>query len=355
MGVVNGPGSSVVGNVVLWNDTTGTTVSDSGKTLSIGGLSDARTDYANTNIFLGQSSGTAGSQTGTGNTAVGVNALNSYTNSSQHTAVGDHALAAALTSTNSNTAVGSYALTACTGGGGNTAVGSSSGSSVTSGGQNTTIGDSSGNSINTGNYNTILGRAAGSNLSSGSSNVVIGRSAGSTLQTGSSNIVIGASIDVPASSTSNYLNIGGAITGDMTTGPALMNGFTATTQSAGDNSTKVATTAYANAATRVRTTSITSSSTPTPNADTTDNYTITALAAAPTFGAPTGSPVDGQRLVIRIKDNATARALAWNAAYRAGADVALPTTTVISKTMYVGLMYNSADSKWDCVSSVGNI
>lgn len=105
----------------------------------------------------------------------------------------------------------------------------------------------------------------------------------------------------------------------------------------------------------VRTTSITSSSTPTPNADTTDNYTVTALATAPTFGAPTGSPLDGQRLSIRIKDNATPRALAWNAAYRAGTDVGLPTTTVASKTMYVGFMYNSADSKWDCIASVGNI
>jgi hypothetical protein len=34
----------------------------------------------------------------------------------------------------------------------------------------------------------------------------------------------------------------------MTSGPALMDGFTATTQTAGDNSTKIATTAYVDAA-----------------------------------------------------------------------------------------------------------
>lgn len=92
---------------------------------------------------------------------------------------------------------------------------------------------------------------------------------------------------------------------------------------------------------------IASSATPTPNADTTDIYTITALAAAAVFGAPTGTPTQGQTLIIRIKDNAIARALSFNAIYRAGTDLALPTTTVISKTMYVGFIYNSTDAKFD--------
>jgi len=94
---------------------------------------------------------------------------------------------------------------------------------------------------------------------------------------------------------------------------------------------------------------IASSATPTPNSDTTDIYTITALAEAATFGAPTGTPTQGQTLLIRIKDNATARALSWNAIYRAG-DTVLPTTTVLSKTMYCGFIYNSTDTKWDIVA-----
>lgn len=94
----------------------------------------------------------------------------------------------------------------------------------------------------------------------------------------------------------------------------------------------------------------TSNATPTPNADTTDIHTITALAAAAAFAAPTGTPTQGQILVIRIKDNGTARALSWNAIYRAGTDVSLPTTTVLSKTLYLLFMYNSTDSKWDILA-----
>ena len=91
-----------------------------------------------------------------------------------------------------------------------------------------------------------------------------------------------------------------------------------------------------------------SSSTPTPDADANDFYTVTALAAGATFGAPTGTPTNGQTLIIRIKDNGTARTLAFNAIYRA-VGVTLPTTTVISKTLYLAMIYNSADTKWDVI------
>ena len=96
-----------------------------------------------------------------------------------------------------------------------------------------------------------------------------------------------------------------------------------------------------------------SSAAPTPNADTTDFYYLSALAEDATFGAPTGSPVEGQKLVIRILDNGTARALAWNAG--AGGYVArgvtLPVTTIISKYLFVGLIYNAIADSWDCVAT----
>lgn len=95
--------------------------------------------------------------------------------------------------------------------------------------------------------------------------------------------------------------------------------------------------------------SIASSTTPTPDADADDVFLVTALAAGATFGAPSGTPTSAQGLVIRIKDNGTARTLAWNSAYRA-VGVILPTTTVISKTIYLGMLYNSADSKWDVIA-----
>ena len=72
-------------------------------------------------------------------------------------------------------------------------------------------------------------------------------------------------------------------------------------------------------------------------------------APGATFGAPTGTPVEAQNLIIRIKDNGTARTLAWNAIYR-GVGVTLPTTTVISKMLYVGFKYNVADTRWDALA-----
>jgi hypothetical protein len=103
---------------------------------------------------------------------------------------------------------------------------------------------------------------------------------------------------------------------------------------------------------RVSTTA--SSATPTPNADTDDEYTVTALAAAATFGAPTGTPTEGQVLLIRVKDNGTARALLFNSIYRFSTDLAAPTTTVINKTLYMIFVYNNTDSKWDCINWINN-
>lgn len=94
---------------------------------------------------------------------------------------------------------------------------------------------------------------------------------------------------------------------------------------------------------------VTSAATITPTADLSDMYTVTALAVGAAIAAPSGTPTDGQRLLIRIKDNGTARALTWNAIYRV-IGVTLPTTTVATKTLYVGCIYNSADNVWDVVA-----
>jgi len=98
-----------------------------------------------------------------------------------------------------------------------------------------------------------------------------------------------------------------------------------------------------------------SNATPTPNIDSYDMYELTALAVSATFSAPTGTPTDGQSLIIRIKDNNNAQSLSWNAIHRASIDLALPTTTSANKTMYLGFKYNSADSKWDLLAYLNNI
>lgn len=86
------------------------------------------------------------------------------------------------------------------------------------------------------------------------------------------------------------------------------------------------------------------------NMDNLDHFVITAQAGALLFNSPGGTLVQGRSLVIRIKDNATARALTWNAVFRA-MGTALPSTTVLSKTLYLGFFYNSTDTKWDLVAS----
>jgi len=87
----------------------------------------------------------------------------------------------------------------------------------------------------------------------------------------------------------------------------------------------------------------------TPVATTDDVVDVTAIAQAFTIAAPTGTVANGQKLLIRIKDNGTARAITWNAIYRA-VGVVLPTTTVLSKTHYIGCVYNSNATKWDVVA-----
>ncbi len=93
------------------------------------------------------------------------------------------------------------------------------------------------------------------------------------------------------------------------------------------------------------------SGTLTPNINTTDLFVASGLTGAITFGIPTGTPEDGQKLLIRVKDNGTARAITWTqttSGYRA-IGVTLPATTTASKITYVGCIYNSVDIFWDVI------
>lgn len=136
---------------------------------------------------------------------------------------------------------------------------------------------------------------------------------------------------------------------------AIASGGTGATTLAGANiATYAGTETFTNKRITKRIGTEASSGTSTPTADTVDQWNVTALAVADAFAAPTGTPTDGQELIIRIKDNATARALTWNAIYRASSDLALPTTTILSKTLYLGFKYNAADLKWDLIALLNN-
>lgn len=95
-----------------------------------------------------------------------------------------------------------------------------------------------------------------------------------------------------------------------------------------------------------------SSATPSINTDSVDQYNITALAVDITSFTTNlaGTPVSGQRLAIRIKDNATARAITWGASFISSGTATLPTTTIISKTHHIGFFYDEVAAKWVCMA-----
>lgn len=101
-----------------------------------------------------------------------------------------------------------------------------------------------------------------------------------------------------------------------------------------------------------RISSVTSASSITPNSNTTDQFEVTALATSLTINAPSGSPADGQKLIIRILDNGTPQTLTWtttSGGYRVVGSV-LPTTTVANKVSYVGCIWNAQAGFWDAVA-----
>lgn len=138
----------------------------------------------------------------------------------------------------------------------------------------------------------------------------------------------------------------------------LANGFSATDGAV--DTTKVvtpttlasSTVTFTNKRITSRVQSVTDAATVTPNADSDDCVDITAIAQAFTIANPSGTPTNFQKLIIRIKDNGTARAITWGSGYVAGG-TALPSTTVLSKILNLGFIYNTANSlnKWQLVAS----
>lgn len=69
-----------------------------------------------------------------------------------------------------------------------------------------------------------------------------------------------------------------------------------------------------------------------------------------TINAPTGTPDDADKLVIRVKST-NAHTISWNAIYRGSVDFALPTVLSGSdKFDYFGFFYNATALKWDLVA-----
>lgn len=100
-----------------------------------------------------------------------------------------------------------------------------------------------------------------------------------------------------------------------------------------------------------RVTSMVSAAQPIINTSYHDCVSITAQAEAITSMTAnlTGSMVNFQKLIIRIKDNGVARAITWGSYFESkGKD--LPTVTTAGKVSTIGLIFDSVTNKWGCVA-----
>ena len=88
------------------------------------------------------------------------------------------------------------------------------------------------------------------------------------------------------------------------------------------------------------------------NADTTDMATMANTQSAGTFtlNAPTGTLVNGQKLLFRMTST-NVQTFSWNAVFRGSTDLALPTASSgAGKEDYLGFIYDSTSSKWDLIA-----
>lgn len=99
-----------------------------------------------------------------------------------------------------------------------------------------------------------------------------------------------------------------------------------------------------------RVSSTTSATTLTPNIDSYNIYDLSAQAANLTIANPTGTPSNGDGLIIRIKDNGTSRTISYGANFSNISGVTSLSATVLGKWHVIGALYNASVSKWQIVS-----
>ena len=90
------------------------------------------------------------------------------------------------------------------------------------------------------------------------------------------------------------------------------------------------------------------------DADTTDIATQanTQAVGTLTVNAPTGTAVNGQKLILRLRST-NVQTFAWNAVFAGSTDIALPTASSGATLYdYVGFIYNSTASKWQMIAKV---
>ena len=192
-GVLYAPAGASMGAVL------GTTGAFS-STLNVTGVSTLTAGAVVQGLTIGEGGGVT-----TSNTALGVSALTSNTNSGANTAVGFEALKLNLTG-DSNTAVGHQALESNLASS-NTAVGASSLTLNTTGASNTACGGGTLSANLIGSSNAALGANA-LLVSTSDGNTAVGATALSTLTTGSNNTGVGFNAQPSTATVSNTITLG---------------------------------------------------------------------------------------------------------------------------------------------------
>ncbi len=187
-GGVGGALTSLTGNsgdVVSGDSSANINIKTANSTVTFIGVNSTSTiteDFGLTNLLLGSSGPSIAGATH--NTALGLLALSSITNTSESTAVGWSA-GSSLTGGLANTFIGSASGILATTGGSNTAIGASSFASYTTGaagaGSNTVVGASSVTNLATGIFNTVVGATSGNALTTSESSNILIRNTGTIL------------------------------------------------------------------------------------------------------------------------------------------------------------------------------
>lgn len=100
-----------------------------------------------------------------------------------------------------------------------------------------------------------------------------------------------------------------------------------------------------------RVVSITDASTVTPNANTTDIGILTSLSQSTNFANPTGTPLDGQILKLRIT-SAASQFITFGTAYGTESSLSLPlATTGGGAEDTIAFQYSANESKWMLIAT----
>ena len=89
-----------------------------------------------------------------------------------------------------------------------------------------------------------------------------------------------------------------------------------------------------------------------PPCDQCDQYDVTALATTTTIDLPTGTPQDGQKLMIRLKSNGSIQTVNYNASVYNPIGQAIPFNLSAVGYSYVGCVYNAQSGLWDIIAVI---